>query len=104
MEKTVRGLCACLVGLVAVQLGGCQAGTPTLEYVAGGTGESALIGSQAQITVLTPTSDLSIMGGAQVEVNWRAVATSRVARLSVVIDMTRFPTTGTRRWPTPTWH
>ena len=94
MERTVRGLCACLVGLVAVQLGGCPAGTPTLEYVAGGTGESALIGSDAQITVLTPTSDLSMMGGAQVEVNWRAVARSRVARLSVVVDMDQIPDNG----------
>ncbi|MCK4340934.1 MAG: FG-GAP repeat protein [Phycisphaerae bacterium] len=95
MRNMVRGVCACLVGLVvAIQLGGCPSGIPPLEYVAGGTGDSALITDQALVDVLTPTSNLSITGGTQVEVNWRVFATSRYSTVSVIIDQDQDPDNG----------
>lgn len=95
MKTTLRGIWVGLIALAAlVQLGGCPIGVPPLEYVAGGGGESALITSEASVTVQTPASDLSIIGGTQVEVNWQAFATSIYATLHVIVDEDRTPDNG----------
>ncbi|MBU0639998.1 MAG: hypothetical protein KKB50_14110 [Planctomycetes bacterium] len=88
--KRMRGLLTAVLGLAAMlQLAGCpQSGDlPPLEYVAGGTGDSASLGMVAVVDVLSPVSDLSIAGGTPVEVNWRAVGTTRFAVVDVIVDL-----------------
>lgn len=94
MKKAGRGVLASVVGLaLVVQLAGCS-GVPAYEYIAGETGEVALLRDTASVRVVTPAVDLSITGGTQVEVNWQAFATSRFAVLNVIIDEDQNPDNG----------
>lgn len=79
-------------GLVLVlTLGGCPLGVSPLQYVAGGTGDTTVLRSTPLVEVLTPVADLSITGGTQVEVNWRAFASTRTAVLNVIVDEDQTP-------------
>ncbi len=80
--------------VVAAQLGGCPTGVNTLQYVAGGTGQVALLSDKASVNVLTPAGDLSITGGTPVEVNWQAFATTNFSTLDVIIDIDQTPDNG----------
>lgn len=92
MKIAVRGIWFGAVLLVGVlQLAGCPSAVPTLEYIAGGRGEEALLRSTPEVTVLTPVSDLSISGGTQVELNWRAFARTRTSTLAIIVDVDRDP-------------
>ena len=87
MRDAVRGVAAVGLGLVAaVLMGGCPTITQPLEFVAGGVGEATLLAPEPSVEVLTPASNLSITGGTQVEVNWRAFASTRFSLLNVIID------------------
>lgn len=87
---------ATLVGLGATFVaGGCIPGTGVpLEFIAGSTGDAAVVGDTASVIVLSPVSDLSIAGGTPVEVNWRAVATTRNAVIDVFFDVDLNPNNG----------
>ncbi|MBU0616233.1 MAG: integrin alpha, partial [Planctomycetes bacterium] len=88
----MRGVWAALASLmVAAQLGGCPSEVAPLEFVAGGTGETTILRSTPEVEVLTPVSDLSISGGTQVEVNWRAFARTRTSVLNVIVDEDQDP-------------
>jgi len=80
--------------LAAAGLGGCPPSVAPLEFITGGTGQATVLRDTASVEVLTPASDLSITGGTQVEVNWRAFATSRFAVLNVIIDPDQDPQNG----------
>ncbi len=90
-----RSIVAAFVALM-IPAGGClpTTGLPALEFIAGGTGDPAVIGDAASVTVLSPVSDLSIAGGTPIEVNWRAVATSRTAVVDVFFDADLSPDNG----------
>lgn len=77
--------------VLTLVLGGCPLEVPSVDYVAGGKGDTIVLRAQPLVEVLTPVSDLSISGGAQVEVNWRAFASSRTAVLNVIIDEDQVP-------------
>jgi len=95
MRDALRGVLAALAGLtIAVQLGGCPTDVPPLEFVAGGTGEATILRDEPMVEVLTPVSNLSITGGTQVEVNWRAFASSRISVINVIIDEDGDPDNG----------
>lgn len=83
-----------LAFLAAVSsLGGCPVNGP-IEFIGGGTGDAAQRGSTASVNVVSPTSNLSITGGAPVEVNWRAVSTTAVAFVRIVFDVDADPNNG----------
>jgi len=91
MRSAVRALALATLGVGAVfQLGGCPTANP-LEYVAGSTGQRTVLRSEPLVEVLTPVSDLSIAGGTQVEVNWRAFAATRTSVLKVILDKDQDP-------------
>ena len=94
MRDAARGVWVVLVGLAGlVQLGGCPTdGVP--DIIAPDSSKSALIGAEAKVTVLTPVGDLSIAGGTQVEVNWTAVARTRITVINVLIDQDQIPDNG----------
>ena len=95
MREAMRGVWAALGSLVvAVQLGGCPTNTSPLEFVAGGTGEATILRSTPEVNVLTPVSDLSVSGGTQVEVNWRAFARTRTSVINVIVDQDQDPNNG----------
>ncbi len=95
MRDSIRGVLATLVGLtILTQLGGCPTSAPPSEVFAGGTGDAAVLRTQATVEVLTPPTNLSITGGTQVEVNWRAFASSRFSTLTVIVDEDRIPDNG----------
>lgn len=88
---------ATLVGLVslatAVQMGGCPT-TGSTEFVLGTSGNTNQIGSTSSVDILAPVNDLSITGGAPVQVDWRAVATTPFATLDVILDRDTTPDNG----------
>jgi hypothetical protein len=91
----VRGIWAAWTALLAAAgLGGCPLGTQPVEFVAGGTGETALLSTQPTVEVLTPVNDLSITGGTQVEVNWRVFARTRTSVIDVIMDEDEDPNNG----------
>ena len=51
----------------------------------------AVLRDEATVEVLTPPANLSITGGTQIEVNWRAFASSRSSTLTVIVDEDRIP-------------
>jgi len=90
MSKT-RGLTAGFIGLAAaLQLAGCPVTQP-FEFVAGGTGDLTQLGAEASVDVLSPVTDLAITGGAPVEVNWIAIATTNFAIIDVIFDLDQDP-------------
>ncbi len=92
MKHAMRVTWAGLAGLgLLTQLAGCPIGDSGSTYVAGGTGDATLIGDEDSIQVLTPVSDLSVVGGTQVEVNWRAFARSRTSVFNIIIDPDQDP-------------
>lgn len=95
MRGVVRAVGVILVGLAAMQLGGCPLPTGVSgDVIQGGTGDTALVTGSASVEVLTPPSDLSITGGTQVEVNWRAFARTHFSVLDVFIDEDQDPDNG----------
>lgn len=89
--QMLRGIWIGGVGLaVALMAGGCPS-VPALEYIAGQPGDSGLIRDEALLEVLTPASALSIVGGTQIEVNWRVFATSRFSIVNIIIDQDQNP-------------
>ncbi len=94
MHGAVRPVWMSLIGAVLVgTLGGCPT-QQAAEFISGGTGSSSLIRTTAEVTVLTPAGNLSIIGGTQVEVNWQAFAKSSFATLDVIIDPDLDPNDG----------
>lgn len=92
MSRFTRIGAAVGAGLILVlALGGCPLGVSPVEYVAGGTGDTTVLRSTPLVEVLTPVADLSIAGGTQVEVNWRAFASTRTAVLNVIVDEDQIP-------------
>ncbi len=92
MSRFTRIGAAAGAGLILVlALGGCPLGVSPMEYVAGGTGDTTVLRSTPLVEVLTPVADLSITGGTQVEVNWRAFASTRTAVLNVIVDEDQTP-------------
>ncbi len=85
---TVAGL------LLALQFGCPTGATNPTEFLAGSTGDATRIGTTADVDVLSPVSDLSITGGTPVEVNWRAVATTRLAVIDIFVDVDQDPDNG----------
>lgn len=92
MRDVGRAMMGLGAGL-ALLLGGCPSGTP-VEYVAGGTGDVTVLRDDPLVEVLTPVGDLSIVGGTQVEVNWRVFASSRFSVVDVIIDQDEIPDNG----------
>lgn len=89
VRRLARGLfgAACIL-----QIAGCPTDPTTpLEFIAGGTGDTFALSDVASVVVLSPVSDLSIVGGTPVEVNWRAVATTRSAVIDVLVDVDLIP-------------
>ena len=89
VRRLARGLfgAACIL-----QIAGCPTAPSTpLEFIAGGTGDTFALSDAASVVVLSPVSDLSIVGGTPVEVNWRAVATTRSAVIDVLVDVDLIP-------------
>ncbi|MGE0479377.1 MAG: integrin alpha [Phycisphaerae bacterium] len=81
-----------LAAAAALLTGGCPVGTlPPQEFILGSSGDVAQIGNQASVVVLSPGSNLSLTGGTPVEVNWRAVATTRTAVIDVFFDVDQNP-------------
>lgn len=76
-----------VAGVLAALLGGCPNQAP-YDYVTGSQGNVAQIGTP-QVEVLTPASNLSLRGGSQVDVNWRAQAGNSFATVDVFIDQDR---------------
>jgi hypothetical protein len=94
MHGAVRPVWMSLIGAVLVgTLGGCPT-QQAAEFISGGTGSSSVIRTTAEVTVLTPAGNLSIIGGTQVEVNWQAFAKSSFATLDVIIDPDLDPNNG----------
>lgn len=86
--SAVRQAVAITVGLAALGgLGGCPSG---VEYIAGQTGGQITLGTPA-VQVFSPLSDLVIAGGTPVEVSWRAVGSTRAARVEVFLDADTTP-------------
>ena len=69
-------------------LGGCPTDT---DYIPGHTGDQSQLGSTASVNVVTPPADISITGGAPIEVNWIAIATTNFASLDVIFDVDQNP-------------
>lgn len=78
---------------VGFLIGGCPS-QPASEYILGSTGDRASLGSVASVQVVAPVSDLAISGGTPVEVAWRAIATTRIAVIRVIIDVDTDPDNG----------
>lgn len=98
MKFVLRSMLAVAAGgLLGLQLGGCPTDAGTLDAISGGTGDTAVLRDQASVEVITPSTDLSIAGGAQVTVNWRAFARSRTSVLDVIVDTDRVPNNGNER-------
>ncbi len=93
MNRILRAGSIALAVVAAFQLAGCPTYS-TLEYVAGGKGETTVLRGEPLVEVLTPVSDLSIAGGTQVEVNWRAFAKRRTSVISVIVDEDQDPNNG----------
>ncbi len=83
-------LAAVVVGLAA---GGCPT-EPAAEFVAGGTGSATVLRDPAEMTVLTPASDIAITGGTQIEVNWQGFARTRTSVFDVILDEDQDPNNG----------
>ncbi|MCC6357900.1 MAG: hypothetical protein IT450_04095 [Phycisphaerales bacterium] len=81
------------LGSSAVMIVGCPQ-VPPAEFIPGSTGDSSQLGSVASVDVISPTTNLSINGGAPVEVNWRAVATTSFASVDVFFDRDQTPNNG----------
>lgn len=81
------------LALMAGLLAGCPSVNPT-EYIVGGTGKRANIGTKASVKVFSPSSDLPITGGTPLEVTWEAVATSNFASINVIFDPDTDPNNG----------
>lgn len=89
VRRLARGLfgAACIL-----QIAGCPTAPSTpLEFIAGSVGDTFALSDVASVVVLSPVSDLSIVGGTPVEVNWRAVATTRSAVIDVLVDVDLIP-------------
>jgi len=65
-----------------------------VQVLAGGTGEAARLATEASVTVLSPVTTLSVMGGSPVEVNWIAVATTNFAAVRIIFDVDQVPDNG----------
>jgi hypothetical protein len=100
MRNTLhRGVGLAALVLLALTLGGCPTDVTGLfssstEVVEGSTGESRIFADEPSVEVLTPVSDLSILGGTQVEVNWQAFAASRFTIINVIVDRDQDPGNG----------
>lgn len=78
-----------------LQMGGCPTTTtPPLEFISSQGGGEPQVGLFASVNVVSPLSDLSISGGTPVEIAWRAVATTRIAVIDVIIDEDLDPDNG----------
>ena len=73
---------------------GCPSGLNPTQYIAGGTGQNAKLGTNASVKVLAPQSDLSISGGTPIQVSWQAIATSNFASINVIFDVDNDPNNG----------
>ncbi len=89
---TKRKLLGLMLGGVAVfSLTGCPS---NLQFVAGGTGDNARLGSTAAVSVLSPATNLAIAGGTKVDVNWLLTATTTFSSVDVVFDRDQIPNNG----------
>ncbi|MGD8451588.1 MAG: integrin alpha [Phycisphaerae bacterium] len=88
--RAVQGFVA---ALAVMALGGCPM-QQAVEYIAGQTGDRAIVSDTASVSVFSPQSDLAITGGTPVEVNWRAVGTTAFAVVDVLIDVDEEPDNG----------
>lgn len=75
-------------------LTGCPGGLSPTQYIAGGTGQNAKLGTTASVRVLAPQSDLSVSGGTPIQVAWLAIATSNFASVNVIFDVDNDPNNG----------
>lgn len=82
-----------LLATAATLVGGCPLQTPA-EFIAGGTGDQAQLATTASVTVFSPVSDLALAGGTPVEVAWRAIATTRIATIDLIVDVDQDPENG----------
>ncbi len=90
----IRTLCGVGVigAILMLQIAGCPTGTvPPEEFIEGGTGDTSRLAEQATVTVLSPQSNLAFTGGTPVEVNWRALASTRFASVDVFFDVDQNP-------------
>lgn len=71
--------------------GGCPTDVAPVEYIPGQTAPVTVLSDDPEVEVLSPSSNLSIAGGTQVEVNWRAIARTRTAVLNVIVDDDQTP-------------
>lgn len=95
MQRIQRiGVCGLLVigaGLVA---GGCPEGGSVIEFIQGGAAASTTTSGSNAVEVFTPSSNLTVVGGTQIEVNWRGSSTSRFSSFSVFVDPDQIPDNG----------
>lgn len=93
MRRNGRTFSVLTAGL-ALLLGGCPTDLGSLEFIAGGTGESTRLGTTASVSVVSPLVSLAISGGTPVEVNWSVVATTNFAAVDIVFDPDTTPDNG----------
>lgn len=92
VRRATLGACIAVMG--ALGLGGCPQQGSAVQVVAGSTGDPTQLAAEASVTVFAPVSNLSIAGGTPVEVAWRAVATTRIAVINVIVDTDLVPDNG----------
>lgn len=80
--------------LAALTLGGCPTDLGALEVISGGARQSVQVGGTPSMDVLAPSTSLTITGGTQVEVSWRATAPSRFSVFNVIVDPDTDPNNG----------
>lgn len=90
----MRGLLVAGSAAALALLTGCPQAVLTEEFISGTTGDNAQLGATPLVDVLAPVSDFSITGGTPVELAWRNVARSTLARLEVFLDADENPNNG----------
>lgn len=74
----------------ALGLSGCVGS----EFIAGGTGDTTRLGTEAIVTVVSPTANLSIAGGTRVDVNFSVTATTTFSFVNIIFDPDQDPDNG----------
>ncbi len=82
------------LALAAALMGGCPFETPP-EFVGGATDFQTTVAAEPAVSVLSPQSDLTVPGGTQIQVTYRAVAPSTAPTVTVFFDTDQNPLNGT---------
>jgi len=88
------GACGLLVIGAGLLAGGCPEGGSAVEFIQGGAAASTTTSGTNAVEVFTPSSNLTVVGGTQIEVNWRGSSSSRFSSFTVFIDPDQIPDNG----------